>query len=132
MNAAFRTAGLLLLGGCAYYTPDPGPGSGALPDRRVAQSQIFQSLAAAYIDWNYSVHPVWATADGVHDYDARLGRWTREEIGLQVQALDRYLRRLLAIEPAELDDGSYYDYQVLRRWIAFRDHSGPLRDGSRS
>jgi uncharacterized protein (DUF885 family) len=114
VNAALRTAGLLLLGGCAYYTPDPGPDSGALPDRRVAQSQIFQSLATAYIDWNYSIHPAWATADGIHDYDARLGRWNREDIELQTQALDRYLRRLLAIDPAELDDASYYDYQVLR------------------
>ncbi|MBV8878948.1 MAG: DUF885 domain-containing protein, partial [Planctomycetaceae bacterium] len=91
---------------------------GTLPDDRIAHSQRFQSIASAYIDWNYSIHPGWATADGVHDYDGQLGRWTREALDAQGQALDRYQRRLLGIEPEELDQDSYYDYHVLRLQIA--------------
>jgi len=110
-------AGILLLGGCTYYTPDGGPTAGVLPDSRIAQSQKFQSVASAYIDWNYSIHPAWATADGIHDYDGQLGRWTREAIEAQAQSLDRYLRRLMAIDPFDLEDDSYYDYLVLRGQI---------------
>ncbi|HLY09195.1 MAG TPA: DUF885 domain-containing protein [Planctomycetota bacterium] len=117
MKGLLRLTGLLL-GGCAYYTPDGGPDLGVLPDSKTAQSEIFQSLASAYIDWNYSIHPVWATADGVHDYDGQLGRWTRDAIESQAQSLDRYLRRLMVIDPADLDQESYYDYEVLRGQIA--------------
>lgn len=118
MKGFLRAAGLLLAAGCSYYTPDGGPSAGVLPDDRVAHSQRFQSIASAYIDWNYSIHPVWATADGIHDYDGQLGRWSREAIDAQVQSLDRYQRRLFGIEPSELDDDSFYDYHVLRLRIA--------------
>jgi uncharacterized protein (DUF885 family) len=114
VKGSLRLFGLLLLGGCSYYTPDGGPDAGVLPDSRIAQSEIFQSVASAYIDWNYSVHPGWATADGVHEYDSHLGIWTREAIESQARALDRYQRRLMAIDPADLDAESYYDYLVLR------------------
>ena len=118
MKAPLRLAGLLLLGGCAYYAPQGGPDAGVLPDARKAQSEVFQSFATAYIDWNYSVHPAWATADGIHDYDGQLGRWSREAIESMGLSLDRYLRRILAIDPAELDNDSFYDYAVLRGQIA--------------
>jgi uncharacterized protein (DUF885 family) len=118
VKAPLRLAGLLLLGGCAYYAPQGGPDAGVLPDARKAQSEIFQSLASAYIDWNYSVHPGWATADGIHDYDGQLGHWSRDAIDGLGLSLDRYLRRILAIDPAELDNESFYDYAVLRGQIA--------------
>jgi uncharacterized protein (DUF885 family) len=111
-------ATLVLLGGCAYYTPDGGPDAGVLPDSRAAEAQKFQSIASAYIDWNYAVHPVWATSDGVHDYDGQLGRWTRDAIEARIQSLDRYQARLLSVDPADFDNDSFYDYEVLKLQIA--------------
>ena len=113
-----RVVGLLLLGGCGFYTPPGYSEAGILPDDRIAASQKFQSVASAYIDWNYSIHPGWATADGIHDYDGQLGRWTRDAIEGHAESLDRYQRRLFGIDPVELDDDSYYDYHVLRLQIA--------------
>src|SRR5262249_30186102 len=97
------------MAGCSYYSPDGGPDAGVLPDSRAAESQKFHSVANAFIDWNYSVHPVWATSDGIHDYDGQLGKWTRDAIESQIQALERYQRRLMAIERDDLDLDSVYD-----------------------
>lgn len=114
MTRATLWTGLVLLGGCALYRPEGYHEAGTLPDDRIAASQKFQSLASAYIDWTYSTHPWWATADGVHDYDGHFGRWTGDAIQAQAESLERYQRRLFGIDPAELDDDSYYDYQVLK------------------
>lgn len=111
-------AAVLLGGGCGYYEPQGGPTAGVLPDARVAQTQRFHSLASAYIDWNYSVHPGWATRDGIHDYDGQLGLWSREALDSQAQALDRYQRRFLAFEPEDLDPDASADYEVLKLQIA--------------
>jgi uncharacterized protein (DUF885 family) len=111
-------AALVTLGGCAYYAPDGGPTAGVLPDAAQAETQRFHSLASAYIDWNYSVHPVWATGDGLHDYDGQLGLWSKDAIEAQIQALGRYQRRLLAFDPADLDLDAGYDYEVLKLQIA--------------
>ncbi len=111
-------AALLTLGGCAYYAPDGGPTAGLMPDAAQAETQRFHSLASAYIDWNYSVHPVWATSDGIHDYDGQLGLWSRDAIDSQAQALVRYQRRLLAFDPADLDPDAAYDYEVLKLQMA--------------
>lgn len=113
MRGATGWLGVLLLGSCAIYTPDPGPTAGGLPDDRAAESQRFRSIADAYIDWNYATHPTWATRDGIHDYDGDLGRWTREAIDGQVASLKRYEARLLAIDSSALDDDATYDHQIL-------------------
>jgi len=109
---------LMTLGGCALYSPDGGPTAGVLPDAALAETQRFNSLASAYIDWNYSVHPVWATSDGVHDYDGQLGLWSREAIDSQIQALERYQRRLLAFDPADLSAEASADFEVLKLQMA--------------
>jgi uncharacterized protein (DUF885 family) len=106
-----------LLSSCTVYGPDGGPGAGILPDDRVAESQRFRSIADAYIDWHYAVHPTWATRDGIHDYDGQLGRWTRDAIDGQIQSLGRYFARLRGIDPAALDDDAYYDHAILRLQI---------------
>lgn len=111
-------AALILLGGCALYEPQGGPTAGVLPDAARAETQRFYSLASAYIDWNYSIHPVWATSDGIHDYDGQLGLWSKEAIDGQIQALGRYQRRLLAFDPADLEPDAGYDYDVLKLQIA--------------
>jgi uncharacterized protein (DUF885 family) len=108
----------LLIGSCAVYNPDGGPSAGVLPDERIAESQKFRSLADAYIDWHYAVHPIWATRDGIHDYDGQLGRWTRDAIDSQFLSLKRYEARFLAIDASALGDDPYYDLQVLRLQIA--------------
>lgn len=118
MKRLLGVAALSLVAGCAYYRPDGGEGAGVLPDARVAEGQKFQSIASAYIDWNYAVHPGWATSDGVHDYDGQLGRWTREAIDARIHSLNRYEQRLLTIDPADLDNDSFYDYEVLRLQIS--------------
>jgi len=89
-----------------------------LPDARSAVAQKFHSIANAYIDWTYSIHPVGATADGIHDYDGQLGRWTKDAIEGQAAVLERYQRRLMGIDPADLDNDSFYDYEVLKLQVA--------------
>jgi uncharacterized protein (DUF885 family) len=106
-----------VLGSCTFYGPDGGPSAGVLPDDRVAESQRFRSIADAYIDWHYAVHPTSATRDGIHDYDGQLGRWTREAVDGQIQSLQRYLARLLRIDASALDDEAFYDHQILKLQI---------------
>ncbi len=108
----------VLLAGCQYYRPVGDADSGVLPDARIAEAQKFQSIASAFIDWNYAVHPGWATSDGVHDYDGQLGRWTREAIDARLNSLSRYQQRLLSVDPAEFDANSAYDYEVLMQHIS--------------
>jgi uncharacterized protein (DUF885 family) len=108
----------LLLGSCTFYSPDGGSSAGVLPDERIAESQKFRSIADAYVDWHYAVHPTWATRDGIHDYDGQLGRWTRDAIDSQFLSLKRYEARLLGIDASALDDDAYYDLQVLKLQIA--------------
>jgi uncharacterized protein (DUF885 family) len=111
-------AAALLLGSCSVYGPDGGPSAGVLPDDRTAEAQRFRSLADAYLDWHYAVHPTVATRDGVHDYDGQLGRWTRDGIDSQIHSLRRYSARLQAIDASALDDEAYYDLEVLRLQVA--------------
>ena len=117
MKRLLSIAALGLLGSCTFYGPDGGPGAGVLPDSAIAESHRFRSIADAYLDWHYAVHPTWATRDGIHDYDGQLGRWTRDAIDSQIQSMQRYLGRLLAIDASALDDEAFYDHQVLKLQI---------------
>jgi uncharacterized protein (DUF885 family) len=110
----FCVAAVGLLGSCTIYGPDGGPSAGVRPDDRLAEPLRFRSLADAYLDWHYAVHPGTATRDGVHDYDGQLGRWTRDAIESQVQALQRYHAKLLAIDASALDDDAFYDLEILK------------------
>jgi uncharacterized protein (DUF885 family) len=114
----FAIAALGLLGSCTFYGPDGGPSAGVLPDDRVAETLRFRSIADAYLDWHYAVHPISATRDGIHDYDGELGRWTRDAIESQVQSLQRYRARLLAMDAAALDDNAFYDHEILTLQIS--------------
>jgi uncharacterized protein (DUF885 family) len=114
----FWAAAVALLGSCAIYGPDGGSTAGLLPDARTAESQKFRSVADAYLDWHYAVHPGAATRDGIHDYDGQLGRWTRDAIESQLQSLKQYQGRLLAVNPEALDDEAYYDLEILKLEIA--------------
>jgi len=111
----FAAAGLL--GSCSFYGPDGGPSAGVRPDDRQAEPLRFRSIADAYLDWHYAVHPTSATRDGIHDYDGQLGRWSRDAIESQIQALRRYLGRLLAINGSALDDDAFYDHEILKLQI---------------
>jgi uncharacterized protein (DUF885 family) len=107
-----------LLGSCSVYGPDGGPGAGDLPDGRIAESQKFRSIADAYLDWHYAVHPTSATRDGIHDYDGQLGRWTRDAIESQIQSLQRYQARFYALQGSALDRDTAYDLDILRLQVA--------------
>src|SRR5207244_7561762 len=111
-------AGGLLLESCSFYQPDGGPTAGVLPDDRIAESQRFRSLADAYIDWHYAVHPTGATRDGIHDYDGQLGKWTRDALDSQLRSLKRYESRLLAVDASALDADAFYDLEILKLQIA--------------
>jgi len=111
-------AAVALLGSCTIYGPDGGPSAGALPDERTAESQRFRSIADAYLDWHYAVHPASATRDGIHDYDGQLGRWTRDAIDSQLHSLQRYLGRFQALDASALDDEAFYDLEILKLQIA--------------
>ena len=118
MKRLLGIAGCLFLGSCSIYTPDGGPSAGVLPNDRLAESQRFRSIADAYIDWHYAVHPGGATRDGIHDYDGQLGKWSRDAIESQLLSLQRYEARLLSIDPSSLDDDACYDLQVLKLQVA--------------
>jgi uncharacterized protein (DUF885 family) len=113
----FCIAAAGLLGSCTFYGPDGGPSAGVLPDNRLAESLRFRSIADAYLDWHYAVHPTSATRDGIHDSDSQLGRWTRDAIESQVLSLQRYLGRLQALDASALDDDDFYDRQILTMQI---------------
>jgi uncharacterized protein (DUF885 family) len=108
----------LMLGACSLYSPQGGPTAGVLPDERVADAQRFRSVVDAYIDWMYATDPVRATGDGIHDHDGHLGQWTRDAIEGRILSLQRYEHRLLAIDPAALDNETYYDLEILKLQIA--------------
>src|SRR6185295_1917173 len=114
----FGMAAVALLGSCSIYGPDGGPTAGVLPDDRAAETQRFRSIADAYLDWHYAVHPTQATRDGVHDYDGQLGRWSRDAIDSQIHSLQRYSGRFQGIDAAALDDDAYYDLEVLKLQVA--------------
>jgi uncharacterized protein (DUF885 family) len=113
---------LLTLGGCAWYAPQADPTVGEMPDARLAELQRFHSLASAYIDWTYSTQPVWATNDGIHDFDGQFGLWSKDAINARVAALDRYQLRLLAFDPADLDPEAAADQEVLKLQISAARH----------
>jgi uncharacterized protein (DUF885 family) len=109
-----RVLCLVFLGSCEfYYRPDPGPGAGVMPEASRAESAKFRSIAEAFIAWTYAVSPTRATFDGIHDYDSRLGVYSRTRIEGQMDSLRQNLRRLSLVDRAALDDESYYDCLVL-------------------
>ncbi len=115
-----RLSGLAiaLLASCElYYRPDAGPGAGVMPDASAAESARFQSIADAYIAWTYAVSPTRATFAGVHDFDGRLGGFSRAQIEGEIDSLRLNLRRVSLIDRGALDDESYYDCLVLESHI---------------
>jgi uncharacterized protein (DUF885 family) len=109
---------LVLLLSCEfYYRPDPGPMAGAMPEGSLAEGDRFRSVAEAFMAWSYAVHPTRATVDGVHDYDSRLGSFSRSEIDGEIDALWRHLGRVQAIHRPALPDEEYYDSLVLESRI---------------
>jgi uncharacterized protein (DUF885 family) len=102
-----------LLSSCSFYVPDPGPTAGTLPDSLLAEEVRFRSLADAYIAWYHATSPTRATFDGVHEGDADLGRWSRQDLGARGAALRQYLRRVSAIDREALPDADSFDLLVL-------------------
>lgn len=108
----------LVLGSCALYSPDGGPAVGLRPEGEAAARPVFRSLASAYIDWHYAVHPTWATRDGIHDYDGQLGKWSRGSIESQIESLQHYQTRFLAVDGGALDPDSAWDLDILKLQVA--------------
>ncbi len=117
MKRLLVTACLLLASCEIYYRPDPGPDPGALPDPRAAESAKLRSIADAYIAWTHAVNPTRATFDGNHDFDSRLGTYSRSQIEGQVDSLRQHLRRVTIVDRSALDDETYYDSLVLESHI---------------
>ena len=103
----------MLLASCSLYRPGGGPGAGVMPDGSASVSSRFRSLAEAFVAWHYAVNPVVATADGVHDHDAMLGRFSREDVEGRMAALRSYLARLGEIDSTGLEKEEAVDYRVL-------------------
>jgi uncharacterized protein (DUF885 family) len=108
----------LLLAACTlYHRPDPGADAGGLPDPRAAEAHKARSLADAYIAWFHATHPTRATADGVHDYDAHLGRYSKADLEAQAAALRTYLGRAGALDRTLLDLADRVDLAILENHV---------------
>jgi len=78
-------AGVLLLGSCSLYTPDGGPTAGVLPDAGPPWPRSSTPSPTLY-RLDLLDPPRRATADGIHDYDGQLGRWTKDAIEGQARS----------------------------------------------
>lgn len=80
----------------------------------VDASSIFQSLVKEYFDWVVREHPISATYLGIHDYDDRLGDYSKSHIEENIRSLKQFSRRLKQIRPASLPLDLSVDYRVLQ------------------
>jgi uncharacterized protein (DUF885 family) len=95
------------------------PPASAPPHSSVAADARYAALAKAYFDETFQANPVYATATGVHAYDARLGSYEEGDYAAQIARDHRYLGRLAAIDPAALSPRIALDRRMLEN--ALRD-----------
>jgi uncharacterized protein (DUF885 family) len=87
-----------------------GAGAAALP----AQPQaVFDKLVDEYFDFHFQFHPIAGTQAGFHQYDDKLGDFSRSRIEAEIAGLTRFQTTFSSIQNSQLSEGSAGDLEVL-------------------
>ncbi|MGB9775450.1 MAG: DUF885 domain-containing protein [Anaerolineae bacterium] len=81
--------------------------------------QELQTLADAYLRTYCETYPLVAVWLGFHEYDGRLPDLSRRALETRLADLRRFLDDLDQIDPADLDERAWLDYQVVRHEALF-------------
>lgn len=79
----------------------------------MTESQTFQKIADAAIDYLLQCSPVRATQAGIHDYDTELDRADRASRAARNQRLGEFIDQLSRVNPALLSRDERFDLQIL-------------------
>jgi len=111
---------MLVLAGCARVPApadrDTAPGTAATPARTVsAEARRLNDITERYYEQYLVLHPLEATAQGDHRYDAQFGdyvseRWMADWLAIEQEALEK----LRAIDPARLEGEELLTYEAFR------------------
>lgn len=70
-----------------------------------AADQAFTRLSDSYFDTYYfPTNPTMATADGLHDFDAKLEDYSRAGVDANVKALQQWQTKVAAVDPTKLGE----------------------------
>lgn len=90
----------------------------------MAQLSQFERLAERYFEASYEMMPVSATLLGIHQYDDRLGDFSRPAFADHLQRLRDFRRQLAALDKSRLPMPTQIDYDLVAsdvettiRWI---------------
>jgi len=78
-----------------------------------------RDLADRYLRSCCETHPPFAVWLGFHEYDGRLPDLSRRGLETRLADLRRFLADLEEIDPADLDEPAWLDYQVVRHEATF-------------
>ncbi len=92
--------------------------SGGTPMSAPATS-VMRDLADRYLRSCCETHPPFAVWLGFHEYDGRLPDLSRRGLETRLADLRRFLADLEEIDPADLDEPAWLDYQVVRHEATF-------------
>jgi len=79
----------------------------------MTESQTFQNIADAAVDYLLQSSPVRATQAGIHDYDAQLDRIDRASRAARNLQLGVFIDQLNRIDPTALSRDERFDLQIL-------------------
>ncbi len=77
----------------------------------------FVELSKRYFAWHFSVNPVSATFNGVHDFDGELNDLSHAGVEKEQKISAKFLDELSEISPSNLSPLHQYDYLILRDHI---------------
>ncbi|HCJ10131.1 MAG TPA: hypothetical protein DHW14_03055 [Clostridiales bacterium] len=75
----------------------------------------FKALSRQILDWMFRTNPVEATLLGVHDYDDRLGEFSREAIEERHAQAKEFLEAVRRVDPEGLDPDDRIDRELVER-----------------
>ncbi|MBN1504925.1 MAG: DUF885 domain-containing protein [Candidatus Eisenbacteria bacterium] len=82
------------------------------------EDSLFVNLAKEYFAWSYSVNPVSATYNGVHDFDGELPDLSPEATVQRETMTAHTLQELVSdIDQSHLSTVHRYDYEILKRHL---------------
>ena len=93
-----------------------------LPSARAAsdeenQDTEFKKVAEEYVKGWLAAHPLQATSLGIHEYDGRIGDFTRLAIDAELSRLNRFDERLKKFEIEKMKPASAIDLRLLQAAI---------------
>ena len=79
-----------------------------------AADQAFTRLSDSYFDTYYfPTNPTMATADGLHDFDAKLEDYSRAGVDANVKALQQWQTKVAAVDPTKLGERMRGDRELV-------------------